>query len=134
MIEIYKIDWDGVMQMVKILARRLEGKRIWGIPRGGQIVATLMAYHGCKLVKFTTEAEVVVDDISDTGRTLYNRTHHTTIGKLGLPTAALIIRRGCARLPEHYVALLCTEDYILFPWEDEKEAFEYMRRKENESG
>ena len=132
--EIYRICWNEAMQMVRLLARGLQDKRVWGIPRGGQVVATLMAYQGCKLVKFATEAEVIVDDIADTGTTLFRRTHDTSIKTLGLPTATLIVRNSCTTPPNHYIMRFYARDYVLFPWEDEEEAFEYVRlRKENDS-
>lgn len=126
MFEICKIEWNEIMWMVERLADKLQDKRVWGIPRGGQIVATLMAYHGCKLVEFATSADVIVDDIADTGQTLFKRTHNTKISTLGLPTAALIVRQGCAATPNHWVMVLNIKDYIMFPWETEQEHITFM--------
>lgn len=126
MIGIYKIDWDEVMKMARLLARQLSGKRIWGIPRGGQIVASIMAYHGCELAQFASEAEVIIDDIADTGTTLFRRTHNTSLRVMSLPTATLVVRNGCLTPPNHYIVQLYTTDYILFPWETEQEHIDFM--------
>lgn len=135
MIEICKMEWHDVMWMVERLSRQLAGKTIWGIPRGGQLVATLMAYHGCKLVQCAVKADVIVDDIADTGRTLFKRTHNTAIKMLQLPTATLIVREGCNPMPDYWIMKLNIKDYILFPWETEREIFDYTKLlKEKDDG
>lgn len=126
MIDIFKMSWDEVAGMAERLATMLQGKKIYGIPRGGAVVAAVMAYHSCKLVQFATEAEVVVDDIVDTGATLSKRTHDTAIEKLKLSTAALVIRYGCAPVPDYWVMMVNVKDYILFPWETEQEYVNFM--------
>lgn len=120
MIDVYRVSWAEVMQSVNNLARRLPGKKIWGLKRGGLIVAALMTYRGCELVAHHDNADVVIDDIADTGRTL---------GRRRQTTAVLIVRHGCDPLPDFWSMMIATKDYILFPWEDEKEAFEYMRKR-----
>lgn len=95
------------------LAKTLQGQCIWGMPRGGLIVASVMSFHGCQLVESPFQARVIVDDISDTGKTL--STFKQT-------TAALVVRKGCDPVPNHWVMMLNTSDYILFPWEDKQEA------------
>ena len=126
MFEICKMEWNEVMWMVERLANKLQGKCIWGIPRGGQVVATLMSYHGCKLVGYANEAEVIIDDIADTGTTLHRRTHVTTLKMLNLPTAVLVVRRSCVTVPNHWIMMLAVSDYIWFPWETEQEHINFM--------
>lgn len=119
---VYRISWPGVMQSAINLARRLKGKKIWGVPRGGTIVAALMAYHGCLLEADFEQADFVIDDIADTG---------TTLMSYGEPTAALVVRNGCNTLPKYWSMMVATKQYILFPWEDEQEAVEYMNTHYN---
>jgi len=112
----FKIDQTMCNQLAKALAKKVPKWRIWGIPRGGTIVAGLMTYYGCKLTDgHDATIDVVVDDIADTGATLKG---------YGGATAALVVRQGCAPLPDYWVMMLATSDYILFPWEDEAEVQE----------
>lgn len=127
MFEICKMEWHDIMWMVERLADKLQDKRVWGVPRGGQIVATLMAYHGCKLVHDQLLTDIVIDDVADTGRTLLK------VAAQGIPeyhadhpTAALVVRKGCNPMPDYWVAMFNTEDYIMFPWETEQEHINFM--------
>lgn len=113
----YVMDWNEVMKLVIQLAGTLKGQRVWGIPRGGQLIATLLAYHGCVLVDGSGQASVIIDDICCTGKTLNNfRPAFRTQRK-----AALVIRQGCCPLPDYWVMLLNVTDYVLFPYENETE-------------
>lgn len=110
-----KMTWDEVLDLCKQLTKKLHGKTIWGVPRGGSIVAGIMAFHGCELT--TSMAEVIVDDIADTGLTLADFNYGET--------AALLVCKGCNPMPAYWVKLvdktLDVKSYYLFPWEDEKE-------------
>lgn len=111
--EFYRISWDAVMQMSIELARMLHGKRIFGMARGGLVVTSLMSfYHECTLAGGYEDADWVVDDVACTGKTLAEVKR--------VPTAALITRHSCEHLPTQTIITLYTDDYILFPWEDEK--------------
>lgn len=111
MIDVHRISWDEVMRMTVQLSKKMRGKHIWGVPRGGSIVAAIMSFHDCVLVAAITEADVVVDDIADSGRTLQ---------ELRSPTAALVVRSSACYKPTYWTAILNTSAYVLFPWEDEK--------------
>jgi len=112
MIDVYRISWEEVMRMSKILASGLQGKRIFGIPRGGLVVASIMSFYGSPRTPDAGSADIIVDDIACTGATLqaYDRT----------PAATLIVRQGCDYIPTYWVTMLQVSEYILFPWEDEK--------------
>lgn len=119
-----KINWEEVIQMCKQLAQHLKGKNITGVPRGGTIVAAILSYHGCILrdAEVNPRIDYVVDDIADTGSTLESR-------KFGyVRTAALIVRKGCDPMPDCFIKLEPTEEYILMPWEDEEEVKEQIAR------
>lgn len=128
MVEVYRISWPEVMQMVAQLTKKLSGRHVWGIPRGGLFVATLLAYRGNTLAAVPGSADWFVDDIADTGGTCINNLR----AYQGLPTAAMVVRRDCDPLPTFWVMMLDIEDYILFPWEDEQEALEHIRKKANQ--
>lgn len=109
--EFYKIGWDEVIRMSVSLVHAIPGARIFGIPRGGSVVSAIMAFHGSKLVSDAQQADVIVDDIADRGVTLHAFTR---------PTAALIVRYDCEWQPTHWVTMINTSAYILFPWESEE--------------
>ena len=66
----YKISWEEIYEKVKVLKSNLENKndKIYGIPRGGQIVAGLTGLA----VDTPEEANIIVDDLYDSGTT-YNK-------------------------------------------------------------
>ena len=125
------LTWDEVMNSVLKMSRILKGRRVYGIPRGGTLVATLLSYQGCELVtEPPTRLDVlghfniehfrnltIVDDIADTGETLNEWSSN------GFTTAALFTREGCI-LPHHYTRLIKEKDYIKFPYETFTEATE----------
>ena len=120
MFEICKMEWHDVMWMVDRLADKLQGKKLFGMKRGGLLVATMMSYHGCELADSYKEADVVIDDIADTGRTL---------NPVKKPTAVLVIRKGCNLIPDHWIMMLDIKDYIMFPWETEQEHINFMNTR-----
>ncbi len=120
--DVYRISWPEVMQSAINLARRLKGKKIWGIPRGGLVVAAIMSYYGCPLANTYESCSVVIDDIADTGKTL-SVLHRTT--------AVLVVRNSCSPLPHYWSMMVETKQYILFPWEDEQEAVTFIKEKAN---
>ena len=122
-VKFFYISWEQVDNMVTRLAARIEGKTVWGVPRGGSIVAAMMAYQNCPFVTIPQRAHVIVDDITDRGNRLRTYTQKT---------AALVVRYGCNFLPDYWVTMIDTQDYILFPWEyvkDVKEQKGYRTRE-----
>lgn len=117
MFEVCKMEWSEVTYMVERLANRLQGKSLWGVRRGGQVVAAMMSYHGCKLAHTFGSSDVIVDDIADTGRTL---------GATERFTAVLVVRKGCDPMPDHWIMMLNVKDYVWFPWETEQEHINFM--------
>jgi len=113
--EIRRIDWPTTMEWIVDLAQRLQGKKIWGIPRGGQVVATIMAYHGCELASRLGVAEVIIDDIVCTGTTCKAWKMNNSPS---LKFATLVTRSTSKVKPDYSVVTFYTSDYIMFPWED----------------
>lgn len=123
--EIRKVTWDEVMRWSKLLANALlQDKKIWGIPRGGQLVATIMAFHGCELVQQRFHADVIIDDIACTGNTLQ------ALKNANLPQelAVLVKRYTSCCVPDYYSYSIATAQYMLFPWESETEARKLIER------
>jgi len=47
----------------------LDGYKVWGIPRGGSVVAALAANHGATVVGTPDAADIIIDDVRDSGAT-----------------------------------------------------------------
>jgi len=95
--------WDDVDTLVS--GMNLKGKKIWGIPRGGAIVAGMARLYGAIVVADPREADVAIDDIIDSGitaRSVYE-TH-------GLKTVALIDKERDR-----------IDSWVHFPWEESSE-------------
>jgi len=95
--------WDDVDTLVS--GMNLKGKKIWGIPRGGAIVAGMARLYGAIVVADPREADVAIDDIIDSGitaRSVYE-TH-------GLNTVALINKERDR-----------IDSWVHFPWEESSE-------------
>lgn len=78
--------------------------KVWGVPRGGTCVAYLLtAYSNFQVVDTPQEADIVVDDIVDSGKT---RTHYvTTYGK---PFFAIV---------DKFDKTTIYDGWVVFPWE-----------------
>ena len=68
------IDWVEIQDWVDILSEKIKGKNytgIYGIPRGGIIIATLLSYRtGLPLLLAPQSNCLIVDDDASTGITL----------------------------------------------------------------
>ncbi len=113
--EFHRVSWDDVNSMSKHLAGLLPGKIIIPWERGGLVVTGIMVHYGCSITIDHRQADVIVDDIADTGETVYK------LRQLRIQVATLIVRKGCSTLPDFWALELDTEKYILFPWENEAE-------------
>lgn len=97
---------------------RLTGRpynSIYGIPRGGLPLAVALS-HKLELPLITAPYDVmpdtiIVDDISDTGKTLEKYNNKNLI-------ITLYYRIGSATVPDEYVYLKKGKGYwVVFPWE-----------------
>ena len=99
--------WQEINVSVDVLAQEIanehSGAKVYGIPRGGQIVAGLLQAHGYQVVDSWQNATVIVDDIIDSGKT---KTMWQT--ETGLPVFALIYK-------------IPGMGWVRFPWEHAEE-------------
>lgn len=110
-IDVRVVEWAAIDKAIERFAKQLAGKKIWGVPRGGTVVAALLAFHGCIMVD-VNEADVIVDDIACEGETMeiYKRT-------LKKPFAALWVRATCSAIPDFWDTKVEDAAYVMFPWE-----------------
>lgn len=113
--EFKKITWDQVHEWSIELAKQLcKANRTYIYPwdRGGYVVAGILSHYDCTVANNHKAADVIVDDIADTGMTM------VTLFKQ--PAAVLIMRKGCVPEPAYSAFVETSLDYILFPWQDEE--------------
>lgn len=112
------IDWRELMERAAVVvdtAREILGYSedkpllVWGIPKGGSIVAGLLfsKIPNVEVVLHADEAHIIVDDIYDSGRTMEHYTEK--FNKTGF---ALVDKRN-----EHNQEL----GWVVFPWEEQKD-------------
>ena len=96
-------------------------KYVYGIPRGGLPIAVYIAhYHDIEIIRWLdikdcmldTSKVLIVDDIADTGNTLYL---HVNIHNCD--TAVLFIKPQSLFSPTYNVIDVDNEPYYLFPYE-----------------
>lgn len=98
-----------------------DGDSIYGIPRGGMHVAGILRGMGVKVARAPEVADVIVDDIVDSGKTAMRWRV-----KYDRPVWSLVVRE-----PAHKSSLVVEDDWVVFPWEDEdhtRDAEDIVRR------
>lgn len=103
------ISWDEAGALARKMMAEIRHEHdspvaVYGIPRGGNYVAALLAGHGIAVADEPGGADLLVDDIIDSGRTA-NRWLET----FGLKTYALIDREQDGLEPGLWIE---------FPWEE----------------
>lgn len=63
--KIRKITWEEIYNKIVQIKSANHGKKFYGVPRGGQIIAGLTGHA----VDTVEEADIIVDDILDSGAT-----------------------------------------------------------------
>ena len=112
-----KLCWDGYEAGIKSLVKQIKERKmtfdgIYGVPRGGLPIAVSISHQlKLPLLLFPTKNSLVVDDISDTGETLYF-TKYKFLATL-FTTDWTITKPHCWVYKK-----LNRNDWIVFPWEE----------------
>lgn len=92
-------------RMVEDIGSKIRGiPKVYGIPRGGIPVAYLCAARGCFVVNTPCDADILVDDLVDSGKTKETWTHNTK-----MPFFALC---------DYMDPPKQKGEWIVFPWEE----------------
>ena len=92
------LTWAQVWSLAERLAEQLSRDVVWGVPRGGAVVAGMLTQFGVEVTDDPKAATVAVDDLIDSGRTRDRvRADH------GLDTKPLVTDKG--------------DEWVVFPWE-----------------
>ena len=97
------LSWEDVDERLARLG--LNGVTVWGIPRGGAIVAGLAQKHGAIPVIDPSKATIAVDDIIDSGAT-----QSDVLERYNLKTVALVDKTQET-----------VNEWVHFPWEESPE-------------
>ena len=106
--------WGHVDQALIALCNKLpNGSHLWGIPRGGTLIAVMMSHAVPTLiyesVLYADKTDIVVDDIVDTGESMSDFCNYET---------ATLVERYSSKTHTDYVGVTVEhDDYIIFPWE-----------------
>ncbi len=120
-------NWQSFENDIKTIIGFIEGEKwnitgIYAIPKGGLVLGVYLAnwlnvplyldFHDCVKGCFDYENILVVDDISDSGRSL------TKIPDVcGLNTITLYVKEGTQFIPNFYCRQAKKDEWIFFPWE-----------------
>jgi hypoxanthine phosphoribosyltransferase len=97
----------------------VEDYSLYGIPRGGIIPATLLAFKTGLNLDFTFDKKkhlIIVDDICDSGNTFIKIMEHRHNVKYKTITVSLFWKPTSKFIPDFYAEK--TSNWIVFPWED----------------
>ena len=111
------ISWEQFGMMVEELGNKIKGTfdGIYGLPRGGLPIAVYMSHKfNIPLLLYPTENSLVVDDISDTGKTLQSHKNKKI--------ACLFSTDWTETKPDWFVdKKLNKDEWIVYPWEEDME-------------
>lgn len=100
-VKIKKFTWDDIEKMVIKKKPLFDGKKIYGIPRGGKFVEYVVTrFTDAVSVAQPKYAEIFVDDLIDSGRTAAKWS-----ATFGIPTIPLYKKKK-------------RDGWVEFPWED----------------
>ena len=112
------VDWKEFGIMIDKLAEKIKASKeefdgVYGPPRGGLPIAVVLSHSlNLKLLLYPTKDTLVVDDISDTGRTLTSHKNKKI--------ATLFSTEWTSTKPDWFIEKkLNKTDWIVFPWEEE---------------
>jgi hypoxanthine phosphoribosyltransferase len=120
---IERLTWDEVDIAIENLVYQLKDTRkglrnVYGIPRGGLIPAVMLSHRlHLPLLNSTAHLDfdrhtLIVDDISDSGKTLISYT--------GFVTVTIHIAKKTAFMPTYY-ARIRQAAWVVYPWEMKEE-------------
>ncbi|MCL5733583.1 MAG: phosphoribosyltransferase [Patescibacteria group bacterium] len=116
----------AVLKLSKTLKKNRQIKNIYGIPRGGLILAVSLS-HRLNIPLVLSESEIspqtlVVDDIYYTGKTI-----NSLFSRHNLQQAVFWFRNQETAVPKDFeiisVKTKHSSEWLIFPWETEKSAF-----------
>ena len=115
------VTWEEVDNFVDSLLNEVEEKNlsftgVYGIPRGGLVLATLISYRlNIPLLLAPTKNCIIVDDIADSGRSLMHYTENDTQFNKYYIATMFYCNRSLVK-PDFY-QFNKEDKWIVYPWE-----------------
>lgn len=117
------VTWDQVEEYIDSVVEKLADKNmldnisgVYGVPRGGLILATLLSYRlNIPLLLAPAKNCVIIDDIADSGRTLQHFTENDTQFNKYYITTMFYHDRSVV-VPDYY-KFKKDNLWIVYPWE-----------------
>lgn len=118
-----KVTWEQMGKYIDKVIEITKDKQftgVYGIPRGGIVLATLLSYKlHLPLLLAPTKCCIIIDDIADSGRTLIHFTENDTqFNKYYITT--MYYKKRSLVTPDYYMYNK-EDEWVVFPWEDENE-------------
>ena len=123
MIKKYFVTWQEIEKFTLDVVERYKDTKItgvYGVPRGGLILATLLSYKmDIPMLLAPCKDCIIIDDISDTGETLLHYDRNTANGGVSnrYHIVTMYYREGSLVKPEFF-KYLKTDKWIVYPWEN----------------
>ena len=116
------VTWEDIYNYLKAVVKDVERKGlkpsgVYGLPRGGLIFATWLSYMlDVPLIMHAAENCIIIDDIADTGRSLYHfRDNRTQFNKYYITTMYYV--NDSLVKPDFYLKEKKVGDWVTYPYE-----------------
>lgn len=122
MTEQIHVTWDDVEEFVKDTIAFYKDTHItgiYGIPRGGIILASILSYKmGVPMLMAPCKECIIIDDIADSGETLLHYAKNTSGGgkSHNYHIVTMFYKEGSLVKPEFFMWEK-TDHWIVYPWE-----------------
>ena len=116
------VTWKDMEEFVDSLIQEMNRQNfkptgVYGIPRGGLILATLISYKlDIPLLLNASKNCLIVDDIADSGRTLLHYTENDTQFNKYFIATMYYHKRSIVK--PNYYKFEKNDKWIVFPWEE----------------
>lgn len=116
------VSWKDMEEFVDSLIEEMNKQNfkptgVYGIPRGGLILATLISYKlDIPLLMNASKGCLIIDDIADSGRTLLHYTENDTQFNRYFIATMYYHQRSIVK--PNYYKFEKNDKWIVFPWEE----------------
>ncbi|MBR3885450.1 MAG: hypothetical protein IKJ33_03185 [Clostridia bacterium] len=116
------VSWKDMEEFVDSLIEEMNKQNfkptgVYGIPRGGLILATLISYKlDIPLLMNASKDCLIIDDIADSGRTLLHYTENDTQFNRYFIATMYYHQRSIVK--PNYYKFEKNDKWIVFPWEE----------------
>lgn len=116
------VTFDDINDYLEAVIKDIKEKGIkptgvYGLPRGGLIFAAWLSYKlNIPLLMHAADGCIIIDDISDTGRSLYHFIENRTQFNTYYITTMFYVKDSLVK-PDFYVREKVAGDWVVYPYE-----------------